>query len=411
MIRSGNICLSLLYNYLTSSNNDNENGTNNDGGNSRLINKNNKLKCLTDTFSSYGGVLAKLSQILCYDNPNNNSFSDCKPFSKEKTIKYLKNEVENNGVFFENVSEINFDVFKSGSIGQIHKAVYKEKNGELNNIILKIQYVGLEDQIKSDLFILDTVISFLYNNMVDMTKAIVDIKTKLFEELNYELEASNQKILYDLWFKENSNIKIAKIIPELCTNKILSMYFMEGESLTDFIKNSTQDEKNCIGSLIVKFIFTNFYKYNIFYSDIHYGNFLVQDKDKLCIMDFGCLHNIDDDLLKNIHNLHYSILKNNEDMFYDTVEKMGIADKNISLESKTYMYEYFKLQYTPFIEKDFEFTEEWLEKSIFKNLELMKEWQLPTNLVYLNKIPFGLYHLLTKLNLKYDFTEFFETLL
>lgn len=393
---------------MSSNNND---GVKNDGGNSHLINKNNKLKCLTDTFSSYGGVLAKLSQILCYDNPNNNSFSDCKPFSKEKTIQYLKNEVENNTEFFKNVEEINFEVFKSGSIGQIHKAVYKEKNGDLNNIILKIQYVGLEEQIKTDLFILDTIINFLYNNMVDMTNAIVDIKTKLFEELNYKLEAENQKMLYDLWIKIDENIKIAKIIPELCTDKIISMYYMEGESLTNFIKNSNQEEKNYIGSLIVKFIFTNLYKYNIFYSDIHYGNFLVQDKNKLCIMDFGCLHHIEDKLLKNIHDLHKSILKNNEDMFYETVENMGIIDDKISSESKIYIYEYFKLQYTPWTSKNFEFTEEWLEKSIYKNLELMKEWQLPSNLVYLNKIPFGLYHLLTKLNLKYDFTEFFDTLL
>ena len=41
----------------------------------------------------------------------------------------------------------------------------------------------------------------------------------------------------------------------------------------------------------------------------------------------------------------------------------------------------------------------------------MKEWNLPSNMVYLNKIPFGLFHILTKLKLKFDFTEFFKELL
>ena len=408
MIRSGNICLSLMYNYLMSDNEKDEKDET--GGNKTLATKNNKLKCLTDTFSSYGGVLAKLSQLLCYDTPDNNSFSDCKPFSKEKTIQYLKGEFNNNLEFFKNITDIDYDVFKSGSIGQIHKAVY-QKNGVSNEIILKVQYVGLVEQIKSDLFILDTVIKFLYNNMVDMSKAIVDIRTQLFEELDYKLEAKNQQMLCELWKNDELNLQISEIIPELCTDKILSMQFMDGENLTNFLKDSTQDEKNNIGTLIAKFVFINLYKHNIFYSDIHYGNFLVQNKNKLCVMDFGCLHFIDESLVKNLHDLHKAILEDNKDLFYNVVERMDIINNDISSESKIYMYEYFKLQYTPWITKDFEFTEEWLDAATVKNLELMKEWQLPSNIVYLNKIPFGMYNLLTRLNLKCDFTEFFEELL
>ena len=41
----------------------------------------------------------------------------------------------------------------------------------------------------------------------------------------------------------------------------------------------------------------------------------------------------------------------------------------------------------------------------------MKEWNLPNDMVYFNKIPFGLFHLLTKLNLKKDFTAFFNNIL
>ena len=41
------------------------------------------------------------------------------------------------------------------------------------------------------------------------------------------------------------------------------------------------------------------FKNQLFYSDIHYGNFLIQNKEILCIMDFGCINYIDDELLKN----------------------------------------------------------------------------------------------------------------
>ena len=128
-------------------------------------------------------------------------------------------------------------------------------------------------------------------------------------------------------------------------------------------------------------------------------------------MDFGCLNFIKDDMLDNLKLIHKSILNDDVHSFYIAIENLGIIDANISIESKIYSYQYFKLQYTPWTSKDFEFTEEWLQKSIYKDIDLMKEWNLPSNMVYLNKIPFGLFHILTKLKLKFDFTEFFKELL
>ena len=82
------------------------------------------------------------------------------------------------------------------------------------------------------------------------------------------------------------------------------MEYIDAEGLTSFIENSTQEEKNLIGKYIVEFIFVNFYKHGIFYSDIHYGNFLIKDKQVLYVTDFGCINNIDDILLNNLKNLH-----------------------------------------------------------------------------------------------------------
>ena len=45
---------------------------------------------------------------------------------------------------------------------------------------------------------------------------------------------------------------------------------------------------------------------------------------------------------------------------------MKIINESISEKSKIYMYEYFKLQYTPLISEDFEFTEDWIKKSDYK---------------------------------------------
>ena len=128
-------------------------------------------------------------------------------------------------------------------------------------------------------------------------------------------------------------------------------------------------------------------------------------------MDFGCINDINDELLKNLRDLHISMINDDKELFYSLVENMGIIKDTISDDSKDYIYNYFKIQYEPWISEEFEFTKEWLDKSIYKNTYLMSEWELPNNMIYLNKIPFGMYHLLTKLELKGSFLDFFKKLL
>ena len=98
-------------------------------------------------------------------------------------------------------------------------------------------------------------------------------------------------------------------------------------------------------------------------------------------------------------------------MFYDIVERMEIINKDISLESKEYLYEYYKRQYEPWLSDNFEFTSDWVKITDYKNIDLMKSWNLPSNLVYFNKLPYGMYHILGKMNLKGDFLTFYKKLL
>ena len=54
---------------------------------------------------------------------------------------------ENNTEFFKDLKYLDFNVFKSGSVGQVHKGIYK--NDE--HIIFKVQYLGLYEQFKSEI--------------------------------------------------------------------------------------------------------------------------------------------------------------------------------------------------------------------------------------------------------------------
>ena len=398
MIRSGSICMSFLYRYLLSDTELHEKGGD------ELVNKGTKLKCLADTFSSYGGILAKLSQLICLESQNNGVFSDCQPYSQKETTEYIKTYYNENPEFFKDIKEIDFIVFKSGSVGQVHKCITTDNK----DVVLKVQYVGLYNQFKNDIFILDMVTKYLFH-FSDVSNAMLDIKTKLYEELDYKIEYINQDTMYNLWIDDDI-IRISKLIPSLCTTNLLAMEYIDGESLNNFMENSTQEERNNIGMSILNFIFTNLYKHKIFYSDIHYGNFLIKDKRYLYVTDFGCLHYMKDELVKKLIDMHKYIINDEKELFYDIVTELGIIDNTISERSKEYIYEYFKLQYEPWISETFEFTREWLRKAEYKETELMKEWKLPSDMVYLNKINYAMYHVLTNLKLEGNFSNYFKEL-
>lgn len=390
MLRAGNICLSFLYNYCKNQNKDEE-----------LDDRSSKIKCLSNTFSKYGGILSKISQLLNIDNSHSDVFSNCEPFSKEKTEIYFKEQLNNNILFSE---IIDCYMFKSGSVGQVYKAT----NNKKQELIIKVQYVGLYEQTMKDINILEMLISYLYR-ITDMTHIVKNIKQKMIEELDYKIEIKNQNLMREL-FSKDEQIIIPKIYKSMCNERIISMEYIDGVEMNQFLENSNQEEKNKIGMLIFRFIFENIYKNNILYSDIHYGNFLVKDSSKLCVLDFGCINYLEEDLVYNLKMLHLSLLNENKENFYDILKLLGVYNDNISDESKTYMYEYFRLQYEPFLTEEFEFNNEWHNKVLQKDLELMKDWILPSNMVYFNKIPYGLYHLLCKLKLKGSFKTFFENI-
>jgi len=399
MLRAGSLCVSLLYKFMTS----------NSESKDDINEKSKKLRLLSETFAQYGGILSKVSQILVLNDIDNTVFSDCKPFSRDKTHNYIVKEFENDDIF-RDVKEFDFNIYKSGSVGQ----VYRANTIDNQQIIMKVQYSGLAEQTKQDLKILDMVISYLYNDFTDMKNAVRDIKTKISEELDYQNEKRNQQYVYQS-FLNDIQINIPRIFENLCTDRIITMEFMDGYTvLNEFIANSTQEGRNEVGRLIIKFIFESIFKHHILYPDSHYGNFLVKnDASAISVLDFGCLIFLEQDLLDSLKQIHYSLKANDKIAFLNLIEILGIINTSTSEESKDYAFEYFKLQYEPLIvdTEEFQFYPEWLDLVGDKNIDLMKEWCCPPNMIYLHKIPYGLYHLLTKLDFKCNVGVIIEEIL
>ena len=407
MLRSAGIGANILYNYITSEVSVHD--KNADSGQA-LIKKAGVLAVIADTFKSYGGVLSKLSQLFSYDDPSSASFTDCRPYSTDKTVDFLR---RHSYVYKEHLT-INFEVHASGSIGLIFKAV--KRDGEC--VALKVQYVDLKNDIETDLGVISIVSKVLFG-FADLKTALQEVRAKVYEELDYILEQKNHECMYEMWMRgsktdvnlESKYITIPRLYRSYSTDKIIVSEFIKGVQLCAFIDNEeSQDVKNHIGLQLVKFIILSLLN-GQYYSDIHPGNFLVvyaDDADELptlAVTDYGCIHPVTDKIMDTIKTLYTSINNKDRTLFDQMAREKGLVKQDISTDGIDYLYEYMQIQLEPFTKETHEFTEEWNDRCKYKNTDKMTQWIIPPDMVYYYKLPYGLYFLLTKMQARGRYKE------
>jgi hypothetical protein len=391
-VRAASICKSVIVDFLTLQ------CTSSGDRNSRFLSRCEKIKCLSRVLANYGGVLSKVAQMLSLDDEHCSVFSDCDPTASSKTVDYFKMHAPLPH------NSIDFRVHRSGSIGHVHRAVYDGKC-----VAFKVQYVGLKEQTVSDFKVLDLIATFLYSH-VSLSECMKDVKQTMHDELDYVHEAENQTMMCKL-FAGDSNINIPTVYPCLSSSTVLCSDFMSGTSLSEFIAIATSEKKRNVGMKIFRFIFECMFRHKILYSDVHFGNFLVECNGTVSVIDFGCLHKLSDQLHADLVRLYNCLCKQDMGGFIKVVTDLGIITKPMSEEEMLYMLQYFSIQCEPLISSNFTFTADWLLRCCDKNVELMRKWTLPRSLAYLHKIPFGAYHVLTKLGLSGNMKEVIDDLI
>ena len=162
------------------------------------------------------------------------------PLVRKTFKKYL-------GTYPENI----FDTFttqsvNAASIGQVHQATLNGKK-----LAVKIQYPGVADSISSDLAIVKPIAKKMFNLQGEgKEKFFKEIEDKLLEETNYELELE-QSIAMSKDCNVIPHILFPKYYPDLSSERILTMDWMNGKHLSEFTSHNTdQNAANKIGQAL-----------------------------------------------------------------------------------------------------------------------------------------------------------------
>lgn len=307
-----------------------------------------------------------------------------------------------------------FDSFNStsvnaASIGQVHMA---QKDGK--QLAVKIQYPGVADSIASDLAIVKPIAMSMFNiKGKDSDKYFKEVEDKLIEETNYLLELKQSKEVAEACH-HIPNLLFPNYYPELSSERIITMDWMQGEHLSEFTShNNDQKKSNILGQALWDFYMFQIHKLRKVHADPHPGNFLVSQKGKLIALDFGCMKIIPNDFYVPYFELAKADIINNPKIFKEKLFELEILRKDDSKEELQFFtkmfYELLSLFTQPFHKEVFDFSNpDFFEKIAALGERYSKSTELrkmnanrgSKHFIYINRTFFGLYNLMFDLKAK-----------
>lgn len=301
-----------------------------------------------------------------------------------------------------------FDLHASNaaSIGQVHKAW---KNGQ--QLAIKIQYPGVANSVKSDLRIVKPfAVRIVGMSEVDMDKYFDEIETKLLEETDYQLELRRSVELSALC-THIPNLVFPRYYPELSSDRIITMDWLEGFHLKEFLlRNPSQEVRNSIGQALWDFYDFQMHQLKKVHADPHPGNFLMRDDGTVGIFDFGCIKEIPEDFYTNYFMLVDKTILQDEAkrmQIYTNLEMIhpSDTDKEITFFSGLFQ-KMIDLLTLPFTVASFDFGNEQYFQEIYAymdyvyNLKEVRDSKVARgsrHSLYVNRTYFGLYSILSDL--------------
>ncbi len=302
----------------------------------------------------------------------------------------------------------------AASIGQVHLAAKEGKK-----LAVKVQYPGVAGSVRSDLKLVKPFALRLFKlNEQELDHYMQEVEERLLEETDYHLELKRSTDISKAC-SHLADLLFPVYYPEFSSARILTMGWMEGSHLKEFLKTGPdQETRNRIGQALWDFYDFQVHTLRQVHADPHPGNFLMQSSGKLGVIDFGCVKVIDDDFYQSYFKLmRRDLLWKEEELVQAFYELNFLYDDDPDDHKELYTSVFKQLMQllgAPFHTNEFDFSDAGYFKEIYALGEFVsrrsefKNSKHPRGSrhgLYINRTYFGLYNLLHELGAKVKTTK------
>ncbi|MFZ0090672.1 MAG: AarF/ABC1/UbiB kinase family protein [Solirubrobacteraceae bacterium] len=171
----------------------------------------------------------------------------------------------------------------AASIGQ----VYRARLYDGREVAVKVQYPGVAAAVRADMQNLGLILRLVKRIAPGMDPAAIgeEIRSRVQEELDYELEAQNQRTLARI-FRGHPFIVIPDVVTSLSHERVMISEYVHGTGF-EALRTYPQEDRDRMGEILFRFYFGCLYRHGQFSGDPHPGNSMLLDDGRMAFFDFG----------------------------------------------------------------------------------------------------------------------------
>ena len=304
----------------------------------------------------------------------------------------------------------------AASIGQVHKAIIVDPvTGLERAVAVKVQYPGVDAAIAADLRNTELLGAILKQGFggLDPTEMVDEIKTRLSDELDYCLEAANQRAFHE-YYRDHPLFHVPAVIDHLCTARVLTTELVVGASWKELL-TWDQHERDLAAEAIFRFVFRSLYRFRAFNGDPHPGNYLFHGGGRVTFLDFGLVKHFTDDELHTFESMvKAAAIDHDHVRFRQIVEEAGLLQRNAPIDTVE-AGKYFSQFYEPVSEdKPMTWTPEYsssiVRHTFDRDSPISQYATVPKPFVFIQRINLGLYAILGELHATGNYRKMAEEL-
>lgn len=294
----------------------------------------------------------------------------------------------------------------SASIGQVHRATLP--TGE--RVAVKVRHPGIEDALRADFRgarVGKSMVKLLVPG-ADVSELIDEAEETILGECDYEREARNQARFAALYVND-ADIVVPRVFSEYSSRRVLVTAWHDGAPFESFLNEARVTAVARAGRTLFRFYVGTFYERGFFNADPHPGNMLFHDDGRVVFLDYGCVRDFRREVIVAMARLSEAVRANDEQGILAAFAALGARfEGKRAQEERTAALHLARAFFSPLLEPGVRKIEVGFANALGAILEhkrALMRLHLPGELLFLVRIRFGAYSVLSRMGAALDWRE------